>query len=273
MLFDNRTSYLNATMTTRYALSSRTSITMGGSQYSVHRQSKALVGVRGYTLDGTIQRQISRDTSIGTGYTHLHFDYPNAFGESDINVYNGSWARRLGRTWTLRLTGGVFAAAVQGVQSTALDPSIAALLGISSIRTIFYKENLLPMGSVNLSKRFRRANFAMNYGRTVMPGNGVYLTSRQETYGGSFAYTGFRRFSFSATASNYKIDSLGQNLRPYSQLMASTSASYHVTGGLNVSATYARRRQDLQVSTFQQDSSRMSFSIVFSPGTVPVSFR
>jgi hypothetical protein len=205
-------------MTTQYAISGRTTIIMGGNYYSIHRQSSALVGVNGYALQGSLNRRISGSSTVGVNYQHTHYDFPRAFGESDINMYSGSWSTTFARSWALGITGGVYTSAVQGVQSTALDPSIAALLGISSVQTIFYQENIMPMGSVTLQKKLRRANWSVNYARTVTPGNGVYLTSRQETYGAGYSYTGIRRLSLSTNFGVSKLGSLGLDLRPYTQI-------------------------------------------------------
>ena len=273
LLFDNRTSYLQTTMTMRYALSNRTSISMGGNEYSVHRQSSALVGVRGYALQGSISHALSRTTVIGAAYQHMHYDFPRAFGETDINAYQGSFSQDFGRWWTLGLSAGVFAAQVQGVENTALDPTIAQLLGISTIRTIFYKENLMPIGNVSLSRHFRRAELNGTYNRAITPGNGVYLTSRQESYGASYSYTGIRRLSLSVTAVNSNLESLGQTLQTYNQRFGSVNFNYNIGAGFNIAGTYSRRFQDFQTSAFPRDSSRTSFSIYFSPGTIPVSLH
>jgi len=162
---------------------------------------------------------------------------------------------------------------VQGIQSTALDPSIAALLGIGSVQTIFYKENIMPMGTVSLGKQLRRASWNLNYGRTVTPGNGVYLTSRQETYGAGYSYTGIRRLSFSTNFGVTNLGSLGLDLRPYRQITGGASLSYNLGAGFNLNAGYARRHQDIQANSFQQNSSRVSVGIYFSPGSIPISFR
>jgi hypothetical protein len=273
IIFDNRTSYLQSSMTTRYAISGRTTISMGGHFYLIQRQATGLIGVRGYSLNGSINRQLSRDSIIGVNYQHTHYDFPKAFGQSDIDMYTGSWSTRLGRTWTLAVSGGVFTVQVQGVESTALDPAIAALLGISSIQTIFYSEKLLPTGQATLTKRFRRASLSGNFNRMVTPGNGVFLTSRQESYGGSYSYTGFRRWSLSVLGGVTKLSSLGQTLKPYTQFNGSASVTYRVGSGLNVTGMYARRRQDIQSDFFRKDSSRISIGIAFSPGSVPISFH
>lgn len=273
LLFDNRTSYLQTAMSMHYALSNRTSITMGGNAYTVHRQSSALVGVRGYALQGRLNHQLSRTTVIGVDYQHLHYDFPRAFGETDINSYNGTFSQDIGRWWNLTVGGGVFVSQVQGVQTTALDPAIAQLLGITSVRTIFYKENLLPIGNVALARRFRRAALSGYYGRTITPGNGVYLTSRQENYGVTYSYTGIRKLSMSATAGSSKLKSLGQNLQDYKQRFGGFNVNYTIGGGFSLAGGYSRRFQDFQTSAFPRDSSRTTFSIYFSPGTIPVSLH
>jgi len=273
LLFDNRTSFFQTSMNTRYAISGRTIITMGGNYNTILRQSNALVGVNGYALHGSINRRISRSSTIGVSYQHSHYDFPRAFGESDIEMYSGGWSTTFARSWTVAITAGVFTSAVQGIQSTALDPSIAALLGIGSVQTIFYKENIMPMGTVSLGKQLRRASWNLNYGRTVTPGNGVYLTSRQETYGAGYSYTGIRRLSFSTNFGVTNLGSLGLDLRPYRQITGGASLSYNLGAGFNLNAGYARRHQDIQANSFQQNSSRVSVGIYFSPGSIPISFR
>jgi hypothetical protein len=273
LLFDNRTSYYQTAMHTRYALTQRTVMTMGGTQYSVHRKSSSLVGVNGYTLDGSLSHQIGRNTIIGVSYQHLHFDFPRAFGESDINSYTFNWARQFGRTWDLSLSAGAFTSEVQGVQNSALDPVIAALLGISTIRTVFYSEQVVPMGSLAVSKRFRRGSLEGQYARRVTPGNGVFLTSRQETIQGTYSYSSRQSWSFSAGVGQTKLESLGQNLFPFSQIFGTTNVTYQLGGGIGIGAGYSRRHRNIRVSTFPQDSSRISISIYFSPGESAVSLH
>jgi hypothetical protein len=273
LLFDNRTSFVQTSFTTRYALTNRTSISMGGTFYAVHRQAAALVGVRGYSLQGSLNRQLSRRTFIGATFQHMHFDFPRAFGESDINSYTGTWQRTFGRNWSLNVIGGVFHSQVQGVESTALDPTIAALLGISSVNTIFYRANLLPTGNVIFTRQFRRSSLSGAYSRTVTPGNGIFLTTKQTSYGGTYSFTGLRRMSFSMTAGKAELSSLGPSLQPFNQLYGSVNLGYRISQGMNLSMSYARRRQDLVNSQLRPDSSRISIGISFSPGEIPVSLH
>lgn len=273
LLFDNRTEYLQGGMNTIYLLSNRTSFTVGGAAYTVRRRAVQLIGVNGYNLSGSLQHQIGRNTIIGGSFQHQHFDYPRAFGESDINAYTIQLTQKIARNWTLGLSAGAYTSEVQGVQTTALDPSIAALLGIGSVQTIFYRTNILPMGTLTLNRQFRRAAFNLNYQRTISPGNGLYLTTRQESYGAGYSYTGIRRWTLSANVYSTDFRALGQQLQRYRQINGTGSVSYRLGGGLNVSASYSKRDQEVSNTLFQRNASRVSFGIYFQPGSIPISFH
>lgn len=273
LLFDNRTTFAQGGMNVTYMLSNRTSVTMGGVGYTVRRQADQLVGVNGYNLTGSLQHQLNRATSIGLSYQHTHYDFPKAFGETDLNSYTATFGRTFARTWNLKLSAGVYMTEVQGVQATALDPAIAALLGVGSVQTIFYRQNILPTGEINLTKTFRHSSITGGYGRTINPGNGFYLTTRQESYTAGYSYSGIRRWTLSVGGSYFSNHAVGQQLQRYQLLSGSANANYRVGGGLNLFASYMRRRQDISTTAFQRDASRVSFGIAFQPGNIPLSFR
>ncbi|MEO8098632.1 MAG: hypothetical protein ABI811_13095 [Acidobacteriota bacterium] len=273
LLFDNRTMYVQSNLDVRIAKSSRTVITIGGSGYIVRRQAKALVGVNGYNLHGNVQHRVSASTVLGVAFQHIHYDYPKAFGESDINMYTGNVSRVFSRVWTLNLSAGFYRSEVQGIQDVAVDPALTALLGISRVRSTYFRVNFIPTGSATVSRSFRKSSLNFSYTRSVSPGNGVYLTSRQEAQYASWAYTGLRKVSFSLTGSRSVLDALGQDLSRYTQIAASATLSYALTNSLHLSGTLAHRKQDIENNTFRPDSNRVSFSIVFSPGDVPISFH
>ena len=195
LLFDNRTTYGQTGLNATYLLNSKTAITMSGVGYTVHRKAQQLAGVNGYTLSGSIRRQVARQTSVGVAYQHMQYDYSRSFGEADINSYTALISQNIGRSWRVEVSAGVYSSAVQGTQTSAVDPVIAALLGVSSVQTIFYRENLLPTGTVSIVKKLRSSSFSANATRTVNNGNGLYLASQTESYGGSYSYTGRRRWS------------------------------------------------------------------------------
>jgi hypothetical protein len=271
ILFDNRTNYLQGGMDMNILKSPRTMFTMGGDAYTVRRQSRALIGVNGYTLRGSFMRQITRPTSLGLAYQRMHFDFPRAFGESDIDLLHVQYARTLGRYWTLSLRGGVFRTEVQGLQRVSFDPAIAALLGVSSGVSTFYRKNWLPSAEASLMRTFRSATLAFQYGRTINPGNGIFLTSRRELGQVTFSYTGIRRWSFSSTAGYSALSGLGQDLRQYRQFRGGVGLNFAITRAVHLFARFDARHQVIDQSGFLRNGSRTTVGISFSPGDIPLS--
>jgi hypothetical protein len=229
--------------------------------------------MQGYDLHGTVQHRVSRRTTIGATYQHSHFDFPKAFGESDINSYSGILATQLGRFWTVRLKGGAYQAEVQGLQRVAVEPAIAALLGVSTTEQTFYRKSTFPQWEASVERRFQRANLSFLYRNGVSAGNGVYLTSRDETEGVNFGYNATRKWSFSASGGYSRLDGIGQNLQPYSQFVGGAGVTYAITSPIHVIARYDARRQEITDAVYRQTSYRATIGISFSPGDVPLAFH
>lgn len=271
LLFDNRTDFLQGFAGMTYLLSARASVTVGGDGFYVHRQSKELIGMDGYTGRARFQYKVSRLTSLGAEYQRSHYQYPNFFGNSDINNYNVFLASQLGRLWTFTISGGAFQVATVGITSVALDPSIAQILGVPSVLQAFSSNDWLPAGQADLSRRFKQANLSFQYARTMAPGNGVYLTSRSESGGGTFSYTGLRRASFSISGGYYSLSSLGQGLQPYRTFTGGTGLTFNLTHALHAVARYDVRQQEITIAGFRSTSYRITLGLAFSPGSLPLS--
>ncbi|HXP89108.1 MAG TPA: hypothetical protein VN841_30585 [Bryobacteraceae bacterium] len=271
LLFDNRTYYLESGVDGSILPTSRITITVGGSGYFIDHQAKGLINVEGYTLHGSLMYRLNRDTSIGPEYMHQHYEYPGNFGQSNINVYTGRINRDFGRRWSASLSGGMFSAQVQGLQTVSFDPVIAALLGVSSGTQAFYINRYFPAGDARLVRKFRSAQLSLAFALGATPGNGVYLTSRQDSGSGSFSYTGVRKWSFSVGGNYAKLTTIGQGLAPYTQKTGSVGATYEIFRDLHATARFDGRDQTISVNGYVRASYRASVGLSFSPGTIPLS--
>jgi hypothetical protein len=270
-LFDNRTYYLQSTMDVNFIASPRTTYTAGGDGYTVRRNAAGLANLNGYTLRGSIQHRLSKTKTIGVTYQHMHFDFPPAFGQSDINVGEGFFNTALGRRWTFAIAGGVFAADVEGIQQVNLSPEIAALLGQSIGFRAFSRQNLYPSGHAELSGRFKTSVIAFNYSQTVAPGNGVYLTSRTNSAMGSYSYTGVHKLNLGVSGGYNNLKSVGQGIQPYSQFTGGAGFTYGLTRMFHVVGRYDARHQEINLYNYRRTSYRATFGIAFSPGDIPLS--
>lgn len=271
LLFDNRTDFLQGTAGMTYLLSARASVSISGAGFYVDRQSSALIGVDGYNAQAKFQYKLSRTTSVGAGYTRSHYQYPNFFGNSNMNNYSVFLATQLGRLWTLSVSGGAYQVTVVGLQSVAIDPAIAALLGVSSAEHTFQAINWIPAAQSSLIRKFKTSSLSFAYTRSAVPGNGVYLTSRSEAASASFSYTGVHRAAFTISGGYTSLASLGQGLPPYSSYGGSTGLTYNLTHALHAVARYDVRQQEIDIADYRRTSYRVTLGIAFSPGTLPLS--
>jgi hypothetical protein len=272
ILFDNRAEFLQGGMDVTYLKSARNSFSAGGLGYDVMRQSKALVGMHGYTLHGAFEHRLSMTSAVGLIYTHFHYDFPRAFGESTADsiqlAYTAAFDRR---RWKVKLLGGGMQVEVEGLQTVALDPLVASILGVSTTVQTYYRKTIIPSINGNLTRQFKSSNLTFDYSQGISPGNGVYLTSRQETAGGIFTYNGVRKTSLSVEGNYNSYSSLGQSLTPYRYFGGGGSVSYAVSHALHLTARYDSRHQEIDMSFLKKTSYRMSFGIAFSPGDIPLS--
>ncbi len=130
-----------------YMLTARASVSVGGDGFTVQRQSKALVGMDGYSGKANFRYRLTRVTSVGAEYMREHFQFPGQFGQSDMNMYNLLFSTQMGRLWTLSAgkRRSISGERTAGLQSVALgSPAIAALLGVSTTVHTFAAKNWIP---------------------------------------------------------------------------------------------------------------------------------
>ncbi len=271
LLFDSRSYYLQGGLDMIFRQTARTSFTVSGEGFDVWRQSAALVGVEGYTVRGTVEHKLNKNSSVGFTYSREHFNFPRAFGAADIDLGEGFVGTNFSRFWAFTLRGGVFHAQVKGLQSVALDPVIAALLGQPTVIQAFYRENIYPSGAVSLARRFKNANLNFSYGRSVGPGNGVYLTSRTEVGSATYSYTGIRKANLAISGGYNSLDSLGQGIQPYRSGYAGAGFTYTLPRSLHVTGRYDYRYQAIEELVYKHFGYRASLGLVYSPGKVPLS--
>lgn len=273
LLFDNRATFLEGGMDVTYILSPRNSFVVGGEGNDVQRQSKALVGMHGYSLNGAFEHKLSMYSSVALIYTHYHYDFPQAFGESNDDSFQLGYDTSFSRNrWNFKVLAGVVQTQVEGLQTVNLDPVVASILGVGTTVQTYYSKNLGPSGNVVLTRRFKYAYLNLNYSRGISPGNGVYLTSRQEIGGASLTYVGARKTSFTVGGAYNNLSSLGQSLTPYHYYSGSASVTYKLTRAVQFVARFDSRHQDItELDTFKRTSYRSSIGVAFSPGDVPLS--
>ena len=271
LLFDNRTYYLQPAMEMSFVQNARTSYSIGGDGFFIRRNAVGLAGLNGYSLHGTIRHRFSKTKTVSVTYEHTHYDFPPAFGQSDINAGNVGYASSIGRRWSFSVAGGVYQTEVQGVRQVALDPVLAALLGIGFGQQTFYKESYYPSVDISLSGHFRTSSLGFVASQRISPGNGVYLTSQQQSTGVSYGYTGVRKVNFGLSAAYGKLAGIGQGLQNYGGFNGGVGITYSLTDAIHIIARADSRYQQIDVIGYNRVGYRATIGLAFSPGKVPLS--
>jgi len=270
-LFNSPVYYLSSLGDLTYPPLPRLSFNMGGTGLAARRRSKALAGVTGYSARGDMQYRVNRRVSLGADYQYTHYGYTRSFGNSEVHVAAANLAFELGRYWTFAVRAGGARVETLGLQRVAVDPIIAAIIGTASGLEVFYRKSYVPAGGAKLSRAFRRSTIALTADAGVSPGNGIYLTSRQQSAGIGYSYTGFRRLHLGVSAGYSKYASIGQALGRYESYNGGGGFTYRLVESLHLTARYDARRQEVSSTAYRRLGHQVALGIAFSPGDIPLS--
>ncbi len=273
-VFDNRAFFLEESAGASYQVSSRLSFSAVGSGFAVRRQSKALVGLNGYSGQGSAAYQLGKTKSVNVSYAFTHFDYPRGFGESNLHTYMVGYSQALGKRWGFSVSAGAARVSTVGAEQVAADPITAALFGNTTVIQAFSRSIYVASGQGSLTGTFKRSRVEAHYTQMPSAGNGVYLTSKQSTGGATYSYTGIRKASLSIGGNYMRLSSLGQSqLGQYSYATGTVSGSYKLLPALEANAMFdARNVQFDQLSGLSRLSYRVSIGLNWHPGEIPISF-
>jgi hypothetical protein len=269
--FDNRTLFFSSQASLQIQKSTRMSYSFGIDAFATRRRSSALYGVKGAGARGDLQYRLSRRSTIGAGYTYTHYSFAHIFSSTDLHSVVGSYALRVSRAAELSATVGATQYETKFIQTVPIDPAIAALIGLTSAREISYTKKWIPSTSARISYTMKRGVAYVNGGRSVTPGNGLFLTSTSTSVGAGYAYTALKRWSANAAATYNRSDSLGNFLGAYGGYQVTASLSRQIMrlthGVLSINA---RKYDSPDFKNYNKWSYGVRLGLGFTPGDIPL---
>jgi len=128
------------------------------------------------------------------------------------------------------------------IQSVPVDPAIVALFGITQGAQVLYTVGTTPTVNARLSRTFRKGVASLSGGRSILPGNGLFLTSVMNTGMASYTYTGLRRWSMDASLMYSSADSQAGLTGQYSDLGATFTVSRQISRGFHAIAGFGAHK-------------------------------
>ncbi len=269
--FNNRTYYVTSQADLIFQRSTRLSFDIGGDTFLTRYRSNELYGNNGYSARGDVQYRISRRTTIGANYSYSHFAYSHINSSTDIHEASFTFASRLTQWWEISGYVGGLRGETYIVEAVALDPKVAALLGVSSYPQLVYSLRYIPTYGGRLSRTFHHGVFYVTAARSMMPGNGLFLTSEMTSANAGYSYTGFRHWSFTLQTFYERAKSLGNFIGTYGDFSGGFAMSRQITGSLHVVAgAEARHYQSPSFNQYNRNVYDAHIGLGFTPGDVPL---
>ena len=269
--FDNRTYYLITQVGLTIQETARLSFHLGGGNFLTRYRAHGLVGTNGLSANGDVQYRLNRRSTIGASYNYGHFGYSGQFGAADVHGVAGTYSRALASKLELSASLGASRIEQKFIQQVAVDPVIAALLGVSSTAEISHFVTWTPTGSARLSQVFHQGVASLSAGRAVLPGNGLFITSYSDTVAVGYTYTGVRRWSLSSFASYDRSQSVANFIGAYSDVSGGLSASRQIARFVHVVFGYdVRKYNSPDFHNYNRAVQEGHFGIGFTPGDVPL---
>jgi len=270
-IYDSRVIFAGTSADLTYSLTHRLSFNIGGDGTLVRRQSSALYGVTGAVAHGDLEYRISRHSTLGADYRFTYFDYTKGFGNTKVQSVGLNYSSQFSPHVQLSARIGGARVESQSLTEVTLDPAVAALLGESVAIQSAHLVNYVPDMQVRLAYAVRRSQFTLAYLNQVVPGNGVYLTSRNSSGNASYSYTGLRHWNFGANGTYGRMTTLVQTLGAYTAYGAGVGITRDLGRGLHTVLRIDERHNDLATSVaFKHNEFRASLGLTFSPGDVPL---
>jgi hypothetical protein len=269
--FDNRTISLSSQGNLSIQRSTRLSFNVGGDGFLTRRRSTALYGVTGVGAHGDIQYRATKRSTVGAMYSYMHYSFTGIFSGTDAHSVSATYSATLSRSTQMSAIGGVTRYETVFVQSVAIDPAIAALIGISSAQRVFYQKNYSPNIAFRLSKNVPRGTVFLYAGHSLSPGNGLFLTSTSTSVGTGYNYWGLRRWSISTGADYNRSKSVGNVIGVYGSYSANLSVSRQVAPKTHGVLSFNVRRYDSgDFKNYNKWSYGARLGLSFSPGDIPL---
>jgi hypothetical protein len=277
--FDNRTLYFSTQADLSVQKSTRLSFDLGADGFMTRRRSTALFGVSGAGARGDLQYRLTRRSTIGGGYTYTHYSYTGIFSSTDLHSIVGSYSLGLSRSVEIGAVAGVTFYETKFQRTVPIDPVIAAVIcPPPELRTqpcvatqISYNKSHIPNISARISKVVPRGVVYASGGRSVTPGNGLFLTSTATNLNAGYSYTGLKRWSITTGASYSYSDSIGNVVGTYAttSIMASISRqlfpSTHAVFSFN-----AHKYGSGDFQNYNRWSYSLRAGLGFTPGDFPI---
>jgi hypothetical protein len=268
--FSPVTRYLSSGVTLTYRKSARLSYLMSGHFYMTRYSYPGAIGSTGGGGSGSVTYRLTERTNVGGTYSHSNFTYQHDAGQSTIDGAYFNLTHQFGQYWTVNADAGFSRSDSSGF----IRIPVTIILNGQEVTGYeigpYQLTRTTPSFRGSVSRRFRSTLATVSAGQGVTPGNGVYLTSRNQFLTGTLSYT-MRKSNISASGGYFRLSSLANNVSS-SYSTASFGVSYGYMLGRHIAANirYSYYRYGNLYDYSGVGNNRIYFGLSFSTEGIPL---
>jgi hypothetical protein len=276
-LFDVPTYFSQTGVDLTYNFTHRLSLDVGGDGFIISygntgnaANQLALIGVDGGTGRANLAYRVTKRQTVSAGYGYSHYSYTNAFGNVEFQSVDVGYAVAISKTWQLAAEIGGYRVHSLTLTQVPVNPTIAAIVGSAYATVVTRPVQFMPMYDAALTHTMAHSSLAFTYSKTIMPGNGAYLTSETQNAGVNFSYLGSRRLAASVIAGYSDMSAIGQQIGSFRMEYAGCGLTYKLYDAVHLELRYDYRHFNTGLTNYLTNENRVSLGLAFSPGPMPL---
>ncbi|MGH9695694.1 MAG: hypothetical protein ACRD5Z_16195, partial [Bryobacteraceae bacterium] len=232
------TRFLTGAINFSYQQTRRLSYVFGG-QFFLNNYNYAggLNSRGGSGMFSAVYRLTGRTTLAGT-YSHTHYTYSQEVGKTSVDAGSLTLSHAFATRWEGSVTGGVSRSHTSGTISLPVSIILGQQTVNGYVTGPYDRVSFVPSFQGSLTRYLRHSAASVSAGQGVVPGNGVFLTSRSQFLNGTYSYS-MRRANISFGGSYNRLSSIANDIsQTYSSGNLSASYSYILRRHLSADFRY-----------------------------------
>ncbi|HMF75925.1 MAG TPA: hypothetical protein VK604_09720 [Bryobacteraceae bacterium] len=225
-----QTRYVQTGVNFTYQQTRRLSYVFSGNFFLNDYNYVGAIGSKGVSGAASALYRITGKTTVGATYSHSYYHYAQGAGTTSVDGESLSLTHDFPDHWQASLSAGINRTYTQGVVSTP----VSVLLGQQTVQGFFVgpyeRTTYVPSFQGSLTRFFRHSSASLTGGQGVIPGNGTFLTSRDQFLTGLYSLS-MRRSNIGLATSYFHLTSI-----------ANVVTSSYTTESFNASYGYVLRR-------------------------------
>ena len=266
-VLDNTVRQSASTASLTFQKSARLSYSVSTSYFFIARAGTGLTGMMGRQASVDTNYRWTQKATVGAYYSYTNYRYSHDISESNSQGGGFIFSYALSRSLQVRTRFGATRIETLGYATVLLPPSLASILGQSATVVDAYSSRRVSEISVELVRDFRRGrSLSLSYARGMSPGNGLLLTSVQETLSAGYSANLRKRLPVNAGIMYSNLQATGQSdLGFYKSETVFLGSNHVMKYGISTNINLSYRRFDISGSPLLQHDTRITIGVTWTP--------